>query len=131
VIGFNFAIFGGVIPTPAMDRIAKAGLRYTQFHSTALCSPTRAALITGRNHRSVGAGHAVPGVIGHDEEHVGRALGRNDGWRPPRLGVARAVFDHSAKFRVGRRELFAVDGCRGARGTWRAGYLLCRTKVSS
>src|SRR5262245_20595994 len=35
--------FGGVIPTPAMDRIAKAGLRYTQFHSTALCSPTRAA----------------------------------------------------------------------------------------
>src|SRR5271157_5023672 len=45
--------FGGVIPTPAMDRVAKAGLRYTQFHSTALCSPTRAALITGRNHHSV------------------------------------------------------------------------------
>src|SRR5262249_33635718 len=35
--------FGGVIPTPALDRIANAGLRYTQFHSTALCSPTRAA----------------------------------------------------------------------------------------
>src|SRR5438046_6501809 len=48
--------FGGVIPTPAMDRIAKAGLRYTQFHSTALCSPTRAALITGRNHHSSGFG---------------------------------------------------------------------------
>jgi arylsulfatase A-like enzyme len=48
--------FGGVIPTPAMDRVAKAGLRYTQFHSTALCSPTRAALITGRNHHSVGYG---------------------------------------------------------------------------
>jgi arylsulfatase A-like enzyme len=48
--------FGGVVPTPAMDRIAKAGLRYTQFHSTALCSPTRAALITGRNHHSVGFG---------------------------------------------------------------------------
>jgi hypothetical protein len=43
-----YSTFGGVIPTPAMDRIAKAGLRYTQFHSTALCSPTRAALITGR-----------------------------------------------------------------------------------
>jgi arylsulfatase len=42
--------FGGVIPTPALDRIASMGLRYTQFHSTALCSPTRAALITGRNH---------------------------------------------------------------------------------
>ena len=48
--------FGGVIPTPAMDRIAAQGLRYTDFHSTALCSPTRAALITGRNHHSVGNG---------------------------------------------------------------------------
>ena len=48
--------FGGVIPTPNMDRLAKTGLRYTQFHSTALCSPTRAALITGRNHHSVGFG---------------------------------------------------------------------------
>ncbi|WP_415408329.1 arylsulfatase [Sulfurovum sp. CS9] len=51
--------FGGVIPTPAMDRIAKEGLRYTHFHSTAVCSPTRAALITGRNHHQVGAG-AIP-----------------------------------------------------------------------
>ncbi len=39
--------FGGVIPTPAMDRIAKAGLRYTNFHSTSLCSPTRAATYHG------------------------------------------------------------------------------------
>ena len=60
--------FGGVIPTPALDRVAKAGLRYTQFHSTALCSPTRAALITGRNHHSVGFGvisrvvHGLPGL---------------------------------------------------------------------
>lgn len=48
--------FGGVIPTPALDRIAQSGLRYTQFCSTALCSPTRAALITGRNHHSSGFG---------------------------------------------------------------------------
>jgi sulfatase-like protein len=48
--------FGGVIPTPSMDRIAKTGLRYTNFHSTSLCSPTRAAIITGRNHHSVGFG---------------------------------------------------------------------------
>ena len=41
--------FGGVIPTPTMDRIARDGLRYTNFHSTSLCSPTRAAIITGRN----------------------------------------------------------------------------------
>ena len=48
--------FGGVVPTPAMDRIAKAGLRYTNFHSTSLCSPSRAALITGRNHHVAGFG---------------------------------------------------------------------------
>ena len=48
--------FGGVVPTPALDRIAARGLRYTNFHSTALCSPTRAAMITGRNHHSVGDG---------------------------------------------------------------------------
>src|SRR5450432_2329619 len=48
--------FGGVIPTPSLERVAQNGLRYTQFHSTALCSPTRAALITGRNHHSAGFG---------------------------------------------------------------------------
>lgn len=42
--------FGGVIPTPALDRIANSGLRYTNFHSTALCSPTRAALILSLIH---------------------------------------------------------------------------------
>jgi hypothetical protein len=56
-VGFGApSTFGGVIPTPALDRIAAAGLRYTQFHSTSLCSPTRAALITGRNHHSAGFG---------------------------------------------------------------------------
>src|SRR5208282_1501900 len=57
------------IPTPALDRIAKAGLRYTQFHSTSLCSPTRAALITGRNHHSVGfgvIGELATGYPGYD-----------------------------------------------------------------
>jgi arylsulfatase len=48
--------FGGVVPTPNLDRIAMNGLRYTNFNSTALCSPTRAALITGRNHHSMGFG---------------------------------------------------------------------------
>jgi arylsulfatase len=61
--------FGGVVPTPALDRIAKAGLRYTQFHSCALCSPTRAALITGRNHHVAGfgvVGEAATGFPGYD-----------------------------------------------------------------
>src|SRR5260221_2396006 len=51
--------FGGGVPSPTMDRLAAEGLRYNRFHTTALCSPTRAALITGRNHHSV-----VSGVIG-------------------------------------------------------------------
>ena len=45
---------GGRIRTPNMDRLANEGLRYRNFHTTALCSPTRAALLTGRNHHSVG-----------------------------------------------------------------------------
>ena len=64
--------FGGVIPTPALDRVANAGLRYTQFHSTALCSPTRAALITGRNHHEVGFGviaELSTGYPGYDSYH--------------------------------------------------------------
>jgi arylsulfatase A-like enzyme len=78
--------FGGVVPTPAMDRVAQAGLRYTQFHSTALCSPTRAALITGRNHHSVGFGvigemsTGFPGydsIIGVENATVGRILQQN------------------------------------------------------
>jgi len=69
-----------------MDRIANAGLRYTQFHSTALCSPTRAALITGRNHHSVGYGvigemsTGFPGydsVIGQESATVGEILKEN------------------------------------------------------
>ena len=56
--------FGGVIPTPALDRIAQTGLRYTRFHTTALCSPTRAALLTGRNHHSVGTGVVVDQATG-------------------------------------------------------------------
>ncbi len=78
--------FGGVIPTPALDRVAKAGLRYTQFHSTALCSPTRAALITGRNHHSVGSGvigelsTGYPGydsIIGLENASIGSILKDN------------------------------------------------------
>ena len=81
-----YSTFGGVIPTPAMDRIAKAGLRYTQFHSTALCSPTRAAIISGRNHHSMGFGvisemaTGYPGydsVITKDKATVGRILSDN------------------------------------------------------
>lgn len=75
--------FGGVIPTPTMDRIANSGLRYNNIYSTALCSPTRAALITGRNHHSAGFGviseqsTGFPGynsVIPEDKATIGRIL---------------------------------------------------------
>jgi len=57
-VGFGApSTFGGVIPTPTLDGVAQAGLRYTTFHNTALCSPTRAALLTGRNHHEVGTGN--------------------------------------------------------------------------
>ncbi len=78
--------FGGVIPTPTMDRIAKSGLRYNNIHSTALCSPTRAALITGRNHHSAGFGviseqsTGFPGynsIIAKDKATIGRILKDN------------------------------------------------------
>ncbi|WP_107668860.1 arylsulfatase [Cyanothece sp. BG0011] len=56
-VGYGqFGTFGGAVPSPTLDKIANNGLRYTQFHTTALCSPTRAALLTGRNHHSVGTG---------------------------------------------------------------------------
>lgn len=56
-VGFGApSTFGGPVPTPTLDRIAQAGLRYNQFHTTALCSPTRAALLTGRNHHSAHMG---------------------------------------------------------------------------
>ena len=70
-VGYGaWSTFGGQIPTPNLDRLANMGLRYTRFHTTALCSPTRAALLTGRNHHSVGTGvvtemgTAFPGYTG-------------------------------------------------------------------
>ena len=80
--------FGGVIPTPTMDRLANEGLRYNRVFSTALCSPTRAALITGRNHHSAGFGviseqsTGYPGynsIIAEDKATVGRIL-RDNGY---------------------------------------------------
>src|SRR5215468_12483979 len=56
-VGFGASsTFGGPIQTPTFQRIAKSGLRYNTFHTTALCSPTRAALITGRNHHTNASG---------------------------------------------------------------------------
>lgn len=56
-LGFGqFGCYGSDIETPNIDKLAQGGLRYNRFHVTALCSPTRAALLTGRNHHAVGMG---------------------------------------------------------------------------
>ena len=56
-VGFGASsTFGGPVPTPTFERLAEQGLRYNRFHTTALCSPTRQALLTGRNHHAVGMG---------------------------------------------------------------------------
>ena len=69
-VGFGASsAFGGPCQTPVLESLAKRGLRYTQFHTTALCSPTRAALITGRNHHAVHSAaitEAATGFPGYD-----------------------------------------------------------------
>jgi arylsulfatase len=69
-VGFaQLGCFGSDIATPVLDRLAERGLRYTNFHTTALCSPTRACVLTGRNHHSVGMGRIIQlatGFPGYD-----------------------------------------------------------------
>jgi arylsulfatase A-like enzyme len=94
-VGFGApSTFGGVIPTPALDRIADNGLRYTNFNSTALCSPTRAALITGRNHHSAGFGVIAEQATGYpgydsfitrDKATIGKIL-KDNGYRTSWFG---------------------------------------------
>lgn len=56
-VGFGASsTFGGLVPTPNLDQLADNGVRYNRFHTTAICSPTRASLLTGRNHHAVGVG---------------------------------------------------------------------------
>ncbi len=65
-VGFGAtSTFGGPIPTPTFDRLAAMGIRYNNFHTTALCSPTRAALLTGRNHHSVATGGIMEIGVGY------------------------------------------------------------------
>jgi arylsulfatase len=64
-LGFGAtSTFGGPIPTPTLDGLAKSGLRYNNFHTTALCSPTRAALKSGRNHHTVNMGFVTEMATG-------------------------------------------------------------------
>ena len=93
--------FGGPCQTPTLDRLAQSGLRYTQFHTTALCSPTRAALLTGRNHHSVHTGVIMeqatgfPGydsMMGKDTATVAEIL-KQKGWNTAWFGKNHNVPD--------------------------------------
>jgi arylsulfatase A-like enzyme len=101
-VGFGASsTFGGPVSTPTLDRFAKSGLRYTQFHTTALCSPTRAALLTGRNHHSVHVGTIMetatgfPGydsVMGKDTATIAEIL-KQKGWNTSWFGKNHNVPD--------------------------------------
>ena len=70
--GFSHpSTFGGAVQTPTLDRLAKSGISYNAFHTTAMCSPTRAALLTGRNHHRVGAGQ-IAEMASDWEGYVGK-----------------------------------------------------------
>ncbi len=101
-VGFGASsTFGGPIETPTLEQLAKAGLRYTQFHTTALCSPTRAALLTGHNHHSAHTGVIMeqatgfPGydsLMGKDTATVGEIL-KQKGWNTAWFGKNHNVPD--------------------------------------
>lgn len=66
-VGFGqFSVSGGGVPSPNMEKLANEGLFYNRFHTTALCSPTRAALLTGRNHHVAGTGIITELATGYD-----------------------------------------------------------------
>jgi hypothetical protein len=66
-VGFGqFSVFGGGVSSPNMEKLATQGLRYNRFHTTALCSPTRAALLCGRNHHVTGNGSITEAATGYD-----------------------------------------------------------------
>ncbi|MFM0643622.1 arylsulfatase [Paraburkholderia bryophila] len=101
-VGFGAAsTFGGPVDTPTLEQLAQHGLRYNEFHTTAMCSPTRAALLSGRNHHSVHTGQIMematgyPGydsLVGRDTAGIGEIL-RQNGWNTAWFGKDHNVPD--------------------------------------
>ncbi|MFT3882914.1 MAG: arylsulfatase [Gemmatales bacterium] len=94
-VGFGMcSTFGGPVPTPHMDKLANNGLKYNRFHTTALCSPTRAAVLAGRNHHSVATGVIIEmgtgfpgytGILPRDTALVSQML-RDNGYATGMFG---------------------------------------------
>jgi arylsulfatase len=83
-VGFGATgTFGGPVPTPALDQLAKSGLRYNRFHVNSLCSPTRAALLSGRNDHEIGFGTVVEGASGYP--------GYNSVWPKSAVSIAEVL----------------------------------------
>lgn len=100
----HFGCYGSTIETPNIDRLAANGLRYTNFHTTALCSPTRACLLTGRNHHSVG----MRGVSNFDTgfPHMRGSIS------PHAATIAEMLREHGyATFAVGKWHLAPMHEC--------------------
>jgi arylsulfatase A-like enzyme len=101
-VGFGAAsTFGGPVNTPTLENLAQHGLRYNEFHTTAMCSPTRAALLSGRNHHSVHTGQIMematgyPGydsMVGRDTAGIAEIL-RQNGWNTAWFGKDHNVPD--------------------------------------
>jgi arylsulfatase A-like enzyme len=116
-VGFSdLGCFGSEIPTPRMDALAAGGLRYNNFHVTSMCSPTRAALLTGRNAHAVGVGaiaewsNGFPGYQGHITRHAAT--------------VAEMLSDHAyGTYAVGKWHLsnLANYGAAGPHEQWPLG----------
>jgi arylsulfatase len=86
-VGFGASsTFGGPVPTPTFDALAADGLRYNAFHTTAMCSPTRAALLTGRNHHAVASGSIAD--VSLDEEGYTSVVPKSA------ATIARVLHDH-------------------------------------
>ncbi|WP_301101021.1 sulfatase-like hydrolase/transferase [Propionivibrio sp.] len=83
-VGFSASTtFGGVAQTPTLEKLAADGLKYNAFHVTALCSPSRAALLTGRNHHQVGHGVVADSAAGYP--------GYNSVWNKDTVSVAEVL----------------------------------------
>jgi arylsulfatase len=104
-VGYSqLGAFGGLVPTPNIDALAEDGVRFANFYTTALCSPSRASILSGRNHHSIGLGsHALtamgfPGYAGrvpYEAQEVAR-LARDEGYGTYALGK----WDHTPTYMV-------------------------------